>query len=92
MNLADRLAAARESRGDADLEQDVLPDAYEARADSVAPVYRNRPSEGRWKLTTEKLHQRIDGTYFVHGFSTERRGLLAAPSIIVTSGSRRSCA
>ena len=34
MNLADRLAAARESRGSGDLEQDDLPDAYEVQAES----------------------------------------------------------
>ena len=42
MNLADRLAAARESRGDGDLEQDDLPDAYEVRP-SPTPASPTRP-------------------------------------------------
>ena len=37
MNLADRLAAARESRGASDLEQDDLPDAYEVQSEPVSP-------------------------------------------------------
>ena len=42
MNLADRLAAARESRGDGDLEQDDLPDADEAQPE----VRPRRPRAG----------------------------------------------
>ena len=40
MNLADRLAAARESRGDGLLDPDDLPDAYDGQSDPepVSPI------------------------------------------------------